>query len=131
MSHSVLNEVGVTAPSGACYATFSLNERIRLRTLQQCAAQALHFAESAHAEKSTGCFMQGRTDPTKQHVTILPALHVSRVVANQAVQVFDRIGAPARFVERTVDAEPGDGESLIEGAATLTLIVQHSSGHRH
>src|SRR6266850_643556 len=32
---------------------FSLNEKIRLGTLQQGAAQALHFTESAHVNRST------------------------------------------------------------------------------
>src|SRR5258708_6679208 len=96
---------------------FSLNERIRLRTLQQYAAQALHFMESAHAAKLAGCLMQDRTDPAKQHMPILPALDVARVVGHQAVQVLDRIGAPERPVERAVDAELGDGEGFIEPLA--------------
>src|SRR6266705_4201092 len=109
---------------------FSLNERIRLDTLQQYAAQALHFTESAHAAKSAGCLMQGRTDPAKQHVTILPALHVSRVVGNQAVQVLDWVGATQSPVECPIDAELDDGERLIESLAKARGGSRMSLGER-
>src|SRR5712692_5607612 len=96
---------------------FSLSERIRWHTLQQCAAQAPHFTESAHAAKSAGCLMQGRADPAKQHVTILPALHVSRVVGNQAVYVLESVDDTQSPVECLVDTELDDGERLIESIA--------------
>src|SRR3990167_10345696 len=107
---------------------FELNERIRLHTLHQCANQALHFAEPTHAAESAGRLMQSRTDPAKQHVAILPAFHVVRVVSNQAVEVFDRIGTAQRLVERTIDAKGGDGEGLFESLTQARAGARMGAG---
>ena len=56
-------------------------------------------------------------DPVHDHAAVSPALDVAREATEQAVQVLDRVRAAQRPVEGARDAEPLQGQRLLEPLA--------------
>ena len=93
---------------------FELNVRIGPNTLLEHTDEPVHIAVAPHAQESACRVLNCRAHPAQEHMAIAPALHVARVMGDQAIEVLDWIGGSQRPIERPVDAKAADGECFIE-----------------
>ena len=76
--------------------------------------QPRHVPETAHASEALFGVQQGGTDPTLDHLPASPALDVSGVALDRAVEILDRVGRTHGSVQGAGQAQANDGEGLVE-----------------
>jgi hypothetical protein len=69
---------------------------------------------TTEATEATRTLAQACCQPPDRHVSVAPAADVADEVANEAVEVLDRVRAPQRAVEGAGDPEPLERERLVE-----------------
>jgi hypothetical protein len=83
---------------------------------------------TAHAPETAAGFVEPGGDPAHEHPAIAPAPDVTHEVADEAVEILDRVRAAQRAVERPGDTEPSQSQRLVEpfpqgrGGAGMGLV---------
>ena len=72
---------------------------------------------TAQPTEAAGALPEASGNPADQHSAVAPAANVADEVADEVVEVLDRVGAPQRPVERAGDAEPLQHEGLVQSFA--------------
>jgi hypothetical protein len=86
----------------------------RLRLAIERADEVGELGVTAHATEAAARFVEAGRDPAHEHAPVAPAADVADEATDEAVQVLDRVGAAERAVERARDAEPLQGQRLVE-----------------
>ena len=69
---------------------------------------------TAQPAKTTPGLPQAGRDPAHEHAAVAPAAHVVHEVADEPVEILDRVRAPQRAVERAGDPEALEGHGLLQ-----------------
>ncbi len=76
--------------------------------------ELLDVAPSFDATELLLGFDDGSADPTNNHRSALPTLHVSRVRDDSAVEILDRICGAELLVEKAAETQPLKRERVVE-----------------
>ena len=91
-----------------------------LRAVHRHAVEAHKGSEitmTAQPTEAPRSLSQACGDPADEHAAIPPATDVADKVADEAVEVLDRVRTPEHAVERAGDAEPLERERLVQAFA--------------
>jgi hypothetical protein len=85
---------------------------------------------TAHATEAAARFVEAGRDPAHEHAPVAPAADVADEPTDEAVQVRDGVRTAERTVERARDAEPLQGQRLVEPyAAWPSVMTDLSDSH--
>ena len=76
--------------------------------------QTRHVMEASHASEAPFGIEQCGTDPALDHLPAAPALDVSGVALDRAVEILDRIGRAQGSMQGAGQTQANDGEGLVE-----------------